>query len=224
MKHTAIKPPAVGLMAAIALSFTLGACGDAAKQTTANSANRGASGQQSSQHFLGDGDYDVGDGDWDNTRDTDKDAPFDYYNRKNYSWNRGIFHDRDDAEELSYGKAADSAEAQSITRVVEHYYRLASKDDGRHACPMLLGIVARHAAEYRYMGLPYLRGSHTCTTSLTRMFRHDHLTVPQVTSVRIQGNAAIALWGSRTMLAGYMMLVRRHRTWAIAAPVGNPLL
>ena len=74
-----MRTRAIALIAVICLGVGIGACGDS-KDPTHTTASR----------FLGDGDYDVGDGDWDNNWDTDEDAPFDYYSRKSYSWNHGV--------------------------------------------------------------------------------------------------------------------------------------
>jgi hypothetical protein len=210
---------AIVLIALAGLSVGLGACGNSGKAM-----HSAESRQRSSQPFLGDGDFDVGDGDPDNNWDTDEDAPFDYYNRKNYSWNRGVFHDRDDTEKVGFGRAADGADAQVISRVVTRYYRAASRDDGRGACAMLIPEVANTIADYRRTGIDYLRGSGTCSVAMKRLFQHERMTVPEVTSVRMGGNVALVLWGSRTMPAGYITLERRHGTWVVTAPVGYPLL
>jgi hypothetical protein len=202
------------------LSAGLGACGsaDRPRRPTAEAVG------QHSPAFRGDGDFDQGDNDRDNSWDEDKDAAFDYYRHKDHSWNRGVFHDRDDAEQVGFGHSADSTEAQAISRIVERYYRAAARDDGRGACAMLLPSVAKIVADYRLTPIPYLRGSRTCRVAMKRLFRHEHLSVPAVTSMRIEGNLALALWGSKTMPAGYTTLERRHATWAITAPVGFRLL
>lgn len=182
-----------------------------------------AAGQRSSV-FRGDGDYDHGDDDSDNSWDDDKDAAFDKYSRKEYSWNRGVFHDRDDAEQVAFGHSADSADALAISRIVKRYYRAAAHDDGRKACAMLLPSITKIVTDYRLTSIPYLRGSGTCRVAMTRLFRHEHLSVPQVTSVRMKGNVALVLWGSRTMPAGYITLERRHSTWVITSSLGIELL
>lgn len=212
---------AVALVASACIGTGLAGCGGSGRSSHQPSH---AASRKASQPFLGDGDFDIGDGDADNNRDTDRDAPFDYYYRGNESWNRGVFHDRDDTEKLTFGTSATAAEARAISLVVRRYYSLAAKDDGRRACAMLLPSAARIVADYRLNGLPYLRGVNTCQAALHLMFRHDHLSVPHVTSVRVDGDAALALWGSRTLPAGYITLVRHGRTWAITAPVGSTLL
>lgn len=220
MRRLSASALAVIAIACTGATVTISACGgsDTSKHATANAPSRHSS------QFLGDGDFDNGDGDPDNSRDTDSDAPFDYYNRRNESWNRGVFHDRDDAEKLAFGRAAEPAEAHAIALIVRRYYSLAARDAGRRGCAMLLPHAAWTMATYSQNGIPYLRRVKTCPTALRLVFRNDRLSVPHVTSVRVDRDAAIALWGSRTMPAGYMMLLRHAGTWAIATPVGSPLL
>lgn len=207
-------------VAVVCLTVGLGACGSSNRSARPTATAVG----QRSPAFLGDGDFDHGDNDQDNNWDEDKDAAFDKYSRKEYSWNRGEFHDRDDAEQISFGQNANSTDAKAISRIVESYYRAASHDDGRRACAMLLPSVAKIITDYRLTSIPYLRGSRTCRVAVTRLFQHAHLSVPQVTSVRIKGNVALAYWGSRTMAAGYITLERKRSTWAITSAVGFVLL
>lgn len=222
MKRLSANTFAVVALALAGASAALSSCGDSGRpERAADTTPRHRSSQQP---FLGDGDFDHGDGDPDNSWDTDSDAPFDYYNRRNESWNRGVFHDRDDSEELAFGRPAGMAEAHALSLIVRRYYSLAAKDDGQRACAMLAPRAARTMATYSQNGLPYLRRVKTCPEALRLVFRRTRLSVPRVTSVRVDGDTAIVLWGSRTMPAGYMTLVRNADTWTIAAPVGNPLL
>ena len=59
---------------------------------------------------------------------------------------------------------------------------------------------------------------------MKRLFHHEHLSVPIVTSVRMKGNLALVLWGSQAMHAGYITLEPRHGGWAVTASAGYPLL
>jgi hypothetical protein len=59
---------------------------------------------------------------------------------------------------------------------------------------------------------------------MRRLFQHTKLSVPKVTIVRVDGNLAVAVWGSRTMRAGYMTLQRERDRWAITEPIGSTLL
>lgn len=214
-----MKPLAYLSLLVMAVAM-LGACGG----PSGSASTRHAASSQRSSQFLGDGDFDVGDGDPDNNWDTDSDAPFDYYNRQNESWNRGLFHDHDDIETLTLWSSADAREARAVTRVATRYYEAAAHGDGRSACAMLLPSVARSLTDYRLTGIPYLRGARSCADALRLLFRHHGLSVPHVTAVRAQGDAALALWGSRTMPAGYITLVRRHGRWLVTAPIGSTLL
>lgn len=204
------------------MALGLGGCGSASH---AASQPPPGLGKRGSSPYRGDGDYDNADGDPDNNLDTDSDAPYDYlyYHSPNTPWNRGYYHDRDDLSELAWGQGADKAEARAITSVVLRYYSAASRDDGRRACEMLLPSIRVTIKNYRLTGIPYVRGTKTCPEAMDHIFRHYNLSVPQVTNVRVAGNVAAVLWGSRTMAAGYITLIRRHRTWIITAAVGNPL-
>jgi hypothetical protein len=209
------------LIASLGAGVPLGACGGSHNHATTSPDGFG---QRGATPFLGDGDFDHGDGDPDNNSDNDSDIPFDYYTRKNESWNRGYFHDRDDTSKLTLGRSADTIDTQAISTVVRRYYSAASRDDGRRACAMLLPSIAASITNYNRTGIPYLRGSKTCQVAMTRLFRHFNLSVPQVTGIRLDGAIALALWGSRTMPAGYITLQRWHKTWAITEPVSSPLL
>lgn len=173
--------------------------------------------------YLNDGDHDhIGDPDGDNSHDNDKDAYYDYKPDDN-----GNYHDSDDLVVIQYGRAASAAQARAITAVVKRYYATAAAGDGAAACSQLVpSLVKATPVVYGQFGAFYLRGAKTCPGVTARLFKHFHgqLAHPvHVTSVRVQGDNGLALFGSRTMPASYMTLMREGGAWKITRILGSPL-
>jgi len=212
----------LGLLAAGAVSICASGCGGAHGVRSASKAS--AHSQKRAQQFLGDGDFDHEDEDGDNNSDTDRDPYKDYYTRADESWNRGRYHDHDEAEWTALGRAPSGRDARAISTLVTRYYVAAARDNGQAACTMLLPRVAKSLLNYYRWGWPpYLSGSKTCRTAMNRYFRHAKLHPVKVTDIRVKGDLGVVLWGSHIMPAGFITLVRQHGIWSIDTPVGGPV-
>jgi hypothetical protein len=174
-------------------------------------------------HYLNDGDNDpIGDEDPDNRRDDDNDASWDYQPETNEN---NEFRDGDDSSIVTFGAKASAPEAQAIAAIVKRYYVAASVSDGGKACATILpGFAAAIPLDYGRDGSAYLRGAKTCQAVMTRLFKHLHheLSVPPtVVAVRVSGERALALLGSRKMPASYIDLQRERGAWMIDELTGS---
>jgi hypothetical protein len=134
----------------------------------------------------------------------------------------------DDYEVLYYGHAADAAETHVIVGAVRRYYAAAIAGDGAMACSMLSPSMARSAPEDygRAPGPAYLRGSKTCATVMSRLFRHVHKELTgtiRVTGVRIGGARAFALLRSQRLPYPYVSLGHEGGAWRIQQLVGGQM-
>jgi predicted small secreted protein len=224
-------------LASVMLSLSTSACGgtgDDARSTSHASSNtattRGVTTNPSNTTPTGPSF--LGDGDGDNPRDVDGDDAHndgsEDHDDDNPTPESYAYHDKDDDETLGYGRAADRADTHAITNVVERYYAAGTSDDGRVACSLLISNLARSAREDygEGAGPSYLRGGKTCSAIMSTLFKHfrGELAGPsKVTGVRVKGNQAEALVGSRTMPASYIMLEREGRVWRIEELLGATL-
>jgi hypothetical protein len=172
------------------------------------------------KHYLADGDRDpLGDEDDDNSADRDHDPFLDY--KKNQSRN---YHDNDDREAVLFGHPAGAVERRTITAVVLRYYAAAATGDVRKACSLLPSSLVRALpVEVGRLGPRYLRGGRTCEEILTRLFRRHHpeLAAPiNVTEVRVRGDDAFALLGSKHMPASFITPKRIHGVWTTDEVLG----
>ena len=138
------------------------------------------------------------------------------------------YYDPDDGEVLTYGRAPSAAEERELGVLVRRYYAAAAAFDGAAACSMLKPTLADSLPEDygRAPGPAYLRGSKTCAAVLSRLFEHTHREVPSapyVTGVRIRGDEALVVLGSRIAPASFVILQREGSTWKIANLLADPL-
>jgi hypothetical protein len=114
--------------------------------------------------------------------------------------------DSNNSESLDYGHPANTADKQSITTLVKHYYSAAFNDDGAIACSMLYSTVAEVVPEdygESPPGPPYMVGK-TCPAVMALLFKHYHkqlaieLPLLKVARVRLQEHhgQAILTFGS----------------------------
>jgi hypothetical protein len=151
--------------------------------------------------------------------DTDKDNPTPQGYR---------FPDSDDRASFLYGHQPSAAAERAIEGIVTRYYRAASVGNGATACALLLPSLARSVPEsYGGPSAPtYLRGAKTCSAALSDLFEHSHQELAatvEVFAVRVAGNAAHAIFSSRTLRAGEITLTRQKGAWALVEVLGNPL-
>lgn len=175
--------------------------------------------------YLNDGDKDmVGDADSDNSRDNDHDNSEDHKLDDS-----GRYHDSDDHAVAIFGHRASTVDRQAVTATVKHYYAVAVSGNGEKGCAMLRPSLATAVPEdygHGSAGPAYLRAGKTCPQVMTLLFRslHDQLVDPiDVTGVRISGNQAVALLGSKRIPAGSISITRQGGAWMIGSIMGTTL-
>jgi hypothetical protein len=215
------------LFGVVLLGVCADSCGETAKTSSstsdASSATTASATATSPAGYLNDGDKDViGDYDSDNNHDDDNDSSEDYKPDDN-----GDYHDSDDGSVTNFGQPADVADSRAITAVVERYYALARAKDGHGACAILLPTLAGAMVEdygHGSAGPAYLSSGTTCPAVLKLLFEHfrGQLDVA-VTGVRLSGDGAQALLGSRTARASSIYVRRQGGTWRIGWLLGEAL-
>jgi hypothetical protein len=227
--------PAIAL-----LSLGATACGGSSKgpHSASQSASRVASSGSAAvttpsstaptQHYLNDGDNDPNnDNDPDdrtvNKIDEDNDSPEDHMNPQN-----DRYHDKDDDSIVASDHAASAAEKRAITALVKRYYTVAAAGDGATACSMIYSTLVEAIPEDygQAPGPVYLRGGKTCQAVMSLLFRHFHSQLTgaiEVTGVRVKGNHALALLGSKTVPASMINMERERGAWKIDELLGVPL-
>lgn len=179
----------------------------------------------SSQGYLNDGDNDIiGDADNDNKHDNDNDNTEDHKLEDN-----GDYHDSDDHGIMTFGHPANAADRLAITSVVRRYYAVAAAGDGEKACSMLVPTLAKATTEdygHGSAGPSYLSSGETCPAVLALLFKHFHAqltTAINITRVRVSGDRAVALLGSRATPASYISIQRQDGVWKIGTLLGAAL-
>jgi hypothetical protein len=210
------------------------ACGSTydGKRSASQTASRDATvanarGSAGSIAFLNDGDNDPSNDndpdDHDGSEvDDDHDYPEDHLKPGN-----GSYHDRDDSTVIGYAHAASAAQMREIATVARRYYRVADAANGAAACSMIdAPLAAAIPKDYGgALGPVYMHGK-TCAVVTSNLFRHSHdqLTdAVHVTNVRIEGNSARVLLGSRTIPAATLELKERRGVWKVDGLLGIPL-
>ncbi len=219
-------------------SACVGACGSSdskgpttARATSTATASTSASAPSMSsmapgQRYLNDGDKDpAGDEDLDDREagkvDNDNDYPQDHLHPGN-----ALYHDKDDEVEV-YGRPASAEDMRAIATLVQRYYAAARTGDSTAACSMMYSVLAEAIPEDygQPPGPAYLRGK-TCNSVLSRLFEHSRSMLTgsyTVTGVRISGNRALVLLGSRTQPASSLFVKRERGVWKIDSLLGQPL-
>lgn len=232
---------AVAFMATGCMGVCALGCGTAGRQASTSSvagSTGGNTGDYAStittssiplgQALRGDGDVDNpgdidGNGDRDYTSQGGKDGDSDGPTRESYD-----FPDSDDRATFAYGHRPSTTEARAISGVVRMYYAAASAGDGSAACGLLLPSFASSLPEsYGGPGGPsYLRGGSTCAaimSGLFRTFRSELGEAITVVEVRVAGDRAQVVIGSRRMRASSISLARAGGAWKVADIIGQPL-
>jgi hypothetical protein len=218
--------PALALPA-VALALGVVGCGVAHER--ADSVDGGArdlSTTSVKQWLKGDGDNDSSvDGDSDMGSD-DQDSDTDgHLSRREYGYGH---YDYDDEYIRRSGRAASMAVGETISSLVERYYRAASAEDGATACSMIYPtLAAAIPGEYgQASGPAYLRGALSCPAVMLLLFKHFHneLTAPvTVTGVRVKGPQAYVLLGSSRLPASDISVERVGSAWKIDGLLGDRL-
>jgi len=164
------------------------------------------------------------DEDGDNNKDKDKDSRTDYKSNNNSS-----YHDGDDEILIGLGHAASVAEGRRVAAVVRRYYTAAAAADGKEACRLMYPVLAKAIPEDegKAPGPADIRGT-TCPVVMSKVFKHlpsneKDLATVKVTEVRIDGDEAHALLGSKTMPASFIILQRDGRAWKVDMLLGRAL-
>ncbi len=161
------------------------------------------------------GQYNDGDND-DSRLPKDRDNDSDSAGKSHY--------DSDDRSVRAFGHAVDGAQLTRVATLVKRYFAVASQGDGATACSMIVPSIARSVAEDlgRTGGPRYARGS-SCATVLSKVFEHYHRQIAaeaaqlEVTGVRLDGEAGIAILGFTSLSARQLRLEREGRIWRISA-------
>jgi hypothetical protein len=207
-----------GTRSASPVASTVGASSADAPATTANatSALRGLKGDEDDDDTASEVNGPKG------TLDSDDDYDNDYEDNaiKGY-------YDSDDSVAESYGHTANVADERTVTALVRRYFAAAAAGDGARACSLVTSTFVRAIPEDygQAPGPAYARGK-TCPVVASKVFRHLRGKLAgsiKVTDVRVNGNEAHALLGSKTMPASYIALRRERGAWKIADMLGYAL-
>lgn len=225
--------PLLALMVSALLVLAAGACGGsgtgarsasrtAASGTAPGTAQASTAGATPTQDSLrGDEDDDESAADQTGNNRYDNDADFDNDTHENAG-----YLDSDDSSIQAFGQAPSAVEDRAIAALVSRYFAAAAAGDGAKACPLIYSLLAEAIPEDfgRSPGPAYARGK-TCAVVMSKIFKHDHaqLAGVQVTGVRVSGNEARALLGSKALPAGSILLRREHRAWKMDALLSEPL-
>jgi hypothetical protein len=137
------------------------------------------------------------------------------------------FPDADDKATLAYGRRPSAATRRAIASVVERYYAAAAAKDGAAGCPLLLASLARSVSEDFTQGDGALyRGVRTCAAVLSFFFRHYRALIADavtVADVRVEGDMAQVVLGSRTVPAAKTFLSRQNGSWKLVEQLDQPL-
>jgi hypothetical protein len=158
---------------------------------------------------LSDGDAD-NPGDTDGNGDVDPGADTDEDGRTRASYDAP---DADDAFTLELGKGAGPTQTRLLTRLVRRYVAAAGADDAATACTMLLPSEAASVSVGRVR-----QAGETCRSAAAVLLRRLHRWFSEparVVDVRIVGEAAEVVLGSRTMPASYVLLKRDAGSWKL---------
>jgi hypothetical protein len=226
------------LMAIASLGLGASACGSASKytgslpQTYSNAAPTGAesptaalSARSSALRYLkGDEDDDESPGSHavNSKNDNDVDSDNDYLGA-----NTG-YYDSDDVSIRAYGHVAGATDRRMISALIEHYYAAAATNESMKACSLIDASLAKAILEGygQAPGSAHLHGAKTCPAVISLLFERyrSHLTPAiEVIGVRVNGQQASALLGSRTIPASVITMKREEGAWKIDSLFGGSL-
>ena len=140
----------------------------------------------------------------------------------------GRYIDEDDSGVVSFGRLAGATDSQAVKALVKRYYAAGAAHDGAKACAMLVPSLA-HAVPEDYgqgSGSTYFGGAKTCDAVMSRLFERTHNRFSAafaVTDVRVKGDDAYALLGSKRAPASYVIVKRTGGGWKLNGLFGGPL-
>jgi len=214
--------PLIALLVATMLGVGLCACGGSSKGSgsTLSTATEASSIPPALRGLRGDEDDDESGENVGNTSDGDAD-----FDNDSKSKNSG-YYDSDDGGIRAYGHAASATQSQQLTAVVKRYYAAAAAGDGPAACSLIDPSFVKAIPEDYGSGAgpAYLRGK-TCPAVMSLLFRHDHRALVGETiivGVRVKGNQAYVLVGSKNRPASYVTLQRERNAWRVDGLLGTP--
>ena len=176
--------------------------------------------------YLNDGDNDPSaDNDLDDSSGIDNDSDYveDHRNPEN-----NLYHDKDDIGVLDFGSPASAADSAAVTVLVKRYYAAGAADDGGSVCAMMIPIAAQSLSEDygKPPGPRAPRGAKTCAAVMSLLFKHfvsRFTSAFAVTGVRVDGEVAYALLGSKTGQASFIILKREGGSWKLDGLLAGPL-
>lgn len=132
--------------------------------------------------------------------------------------NNTVYHDDDDRSVLAFGHEAGASERRAIAAAVERYHGIELAADGVKGCATIVASLAAAIPEDygEGRGGEDLRSAKTCPAIVSLLFSqaHKRLSAPvTVTGIRVQGDQARVLLGSKTAPASYLNLVYEHGAW-----------
>lgn len=139
--------------------------------------------------------------------------------------------DTNNNQVLRMGHAADSADRDAVTHLVERYYTAALAKDGVKACSMLYSTLEESVPEDYGISPPsepYMKGS-TCPTVLHGLFQHFHAQLAveypklHISHVRLVEHHGVAVLTFGTMPERQIPIVREGHTWRLVALLDSEL-
>lgn len=222
----------IALLAALLLGLGAFGCGKTGKDTSSpqtpssspgsDVATSSSSLPQSPSSLKGDEDDDDEPSETAERRENDPDDDFD-----NEANQHTGYYDKDDGSIRNFGAPASASVARTLTTLATLYYAAAARGDGSSACSMITATYIRAIPEDygQAPGPLYLRGK-SCSRVMSLLFEHERerLSEPRtVTDVRIRGNQARIILGSRTQPAVYLTVERERSSWKVAGLLAQPL-
>jgi hypothetical protein len=133
--------------------------------------------------------------------------------------------DANNSQALDFGHAASSSEQRAITALVKRYYAAALAENGARGCALLYSTIAEAAPEddSREPGTPaYMQHLTTCAQVLTALFKHYHpqlaaeLPKLQVTRVRLEEHHGWAFLSFGTLPERRISVQRERHVWKMS--------
>jgi hypothetical protein len=138
------------------------------------------------------------------------------------------YYDKDDAEILAYGKAANTKDRLQITALVKRYYAVAAAGDGAAGCSLTYSLIDESTVENYAQNHPTLRGK-TCAEVMSNQFEQDRAQLAagsarlHVISVRVGENRGYALLGAGKRPERSLLVHRESGAWKTEALVDSAL-
>jgi hypothetical protein len=174
--------------------------------------------------LLGDEDDDDQPGSYVKGKMLDKDADLD---RDGVVRERDGYFDDDDGIVRGYGHPASVPDMHAAKMLIKRYYAMAVAANGATGCSLLYRTYAASVVEDQgsNAGPRYLRGK-SCAIVMTKLFKHmsRSLVKPMaIRAVRVRGETAYVLLGSKMRPASYFRLHREGKRWKLYGLLDRPL-